>query len=51
MEVGTSGRSETSEAGTMEPTMEVGVEPVGEARAPLGPVVKIDEGRIREHLD
>jgi len=35
----------------MEPTMEVGVEPAGEARAPLGPVVKIDEGRIREHLD
>jgi transposase-like protein len=35
----------------MEPTMEVGVEPTGEARAPLGPVVKIDEGRIREHLD
>ena len=35
----------------MEPTMDVGVEPVGEARAPLGPVVKIDEGRIREHLD
>lgn len=31
--------------------MEVGVEPTGEARAPLGPVVKIDEGRIREHLD
>jgi transposase-like protein len=35
----------------MEPTMEAGVEPAGEARAPLGPVVKIDEGRIREHLD
>jgi transposase-like protein len=35
----------------MEPTMETGVEPAGEARPPLGPVVKIDEGRIREHLD
>jgi putative transposase len=35
----------------MEPTMEAGVEPAGETRAPLGPVVKIDEGRIREHLD
>jgi transposase-like protein len=35
----------------MEPTMETGVEAAGEARAPLGPVVKIDEGRIREHLD
>jgi len=31
--------------------MEAGVEPAGEARSPLGPVVKIDEGRIREHLD
>jgi len=35
----------------MEPTMEAGVEPAGEARSPLGPVVKIDEGLIREHLD
>ena len=35
----------------MEPTMEAGVESAGEARPPLGPVVKIDEGRIREHLD
>ena len=35
----------------MEPTMEAGVGPAGEARTPLGPVVKIDEGRIREHLD
>ena len=35
----------------MEPTMEVEVGPTGEARPPLGPVVKIDEGRIREHLD
>ena len=26
----------------MEPTMEAGVEPAGEARAPFGPVVKID---------
>jgi len=31
--------------------MEAGVDPVGEARSALGPVVKIDEGRIREHLD
>jgi transposase-like protein len=35
----------------MEPTMEAGVEPAGEARPPLGPVVKIDEGRIQAHLD
>ena len=35
----------------MDPTMEAGVEPAGEARPPLGPVVKIDEERIREHLD
>jgi hypothetical protein len=28
----------------MEPTMEAGVEPAGEAGAPLGPVVQIDEG-------
>jgi hypothetical protein len=27
--------------------MEAGVGPAGEARSPLGPVVKIDEGRIR----
>ncbi|HZL68310.1 MAG TPA: IS256 family transposase [Candidatus Limnocylindrales bacterium] len=31
--------------------METGVESAGEARPPLGPVLKIDEGRIREHLD
>ncbi len=35
----------------MEPTMEAEVGPGSEARPPLGPVVKIDEGRIREHLD
>lgn len=35
----------------MEPTMEVRVEPAGEARPLLGPEVKIDEGCIREHLD
>jgi transposase-like protein len=35
----------------MEPTMEAGVEPGGEARSPLGPVVQIDEERIRTHLD
>ena len=35
----------------MEPTMETGVESAGEVRPPLGPVLKIDEGRIREHLD
>jgi putative transposase len=35
----------------MEPTMETGVESAGEARPRLGPVLKIDEGRIREHLD
>jgi len=31
--------------------MEAGVGPAGEAKTLLGPVVKIDEGRIREHLD
>ena len=31
--------------------MEAGLESAGEARAPLGPVVKIDEGRIQAHLD
>ena len=35
----------------MEPTMEAEVGPGSEARPSLGPVVKIDEGRIREHLD
>jgi hypothetical protein len=35
----------------MEPTMEAGVAAAGGARALLGPVVQIDEGRIREHLD
>ena len=35
----------------MEPTMEAGVEGASGARALLGPVVQIDEGRIREHLD
>jgi transposase-like protein len=35
----------------MEPTMEAGVETVGGARPPLGPVVQIDEGRIQAHLD
>jgi hypothetical protein len=35
----------------MELTMEAGVGATGEARAPLRPVVKIDEVRIREHLD
>jgi len=31
--------------------MEAGVEPAGEGRPPLGPVVQIDEGRIQAHLD
>ena len=31
--------------------MEAGVEAGGGARPPLGPVVKIDEGRIQAHLD
>jgi transposase-like protein len=35
----------------MEPTMDAGVEAGGGARPPLGPVVKIDEGRIQAHLD
>jgi hypothetical protein len=35
----------------MEPTMKAGAEPGGEARSPLGPVVQIDEERIRTHLD
>ena len=34
----------------MEPTMETGAEARGGARPPLGPVVKIDEGRIQAHL-
>ncbi len=34
----------------MEPTMEVGVESEGRMK-PLGPVVQIDEGKIRAHLD
>jgi putative transposase len=45
--VGTSRRSETSEAKMMEPTKEAGS---GE-KEPLGPVVQIDEGRIQAHLD
>jgi hypothetical protein len=47
LEVGTSRRSETSEARIMEPTKEAGS---GEEE-PLGPVVQIDEGRIQAHLD
>jgi putative transposase len=35
----------------MEPTMEAGVESVGELRPVAGPVVQIDEGRIQAHLD
>jgi putative transposase len=35
----------------MEPTIEVGKDPEGGARQPLGPVVQIDEGRIQAHLD
>jgi transposase-like protein len=35
----------------MEPTMEAGVDPAGGMQAVPGPVVQIDEGRIREHLD
>src|ERR1035437_7938791 len=35
----------------MEPTIEAGVEPAGDVRSPFGPVVKIDEVRIREPLD
>ena len=31
--------------------MEAGVEAAGEPRQPLRPVVQIDEGHIREHLD
>jgi hypothetical protein len=45
--VGTSRRSETSEARMMDPTKEAGS---GE-KQPLGPVVQIDEGRIQAHLD
>ncbi len=39
MEVGTSRRSETSEASAMEPTMEAGVGPENGAKGNLGPVV------------
>ncbi|MGA9583703.1 MAG: IS256 family transposase [Terracidiphilus sp.] len=35
----------------MEPTIEVGKDPEGGARQPLGPVVQIDDGRIQAHLD
>ena len=35
----------------MEPTSEVGKDPEGGARQPLGPVVQIDDGRIQAHLD
>jgi hypothetical protein len=35
----------------MEPTMDVGVGPASGAKPGLGPVVQIDAGRIREHLD
>jgi hypothetical protein len=51
MEVGTSRRSETSEAGTMEPAMESGVEPENGTKGNLGPGVQIDEGRIQAHLN
>jgi len=52
LEVGTSGRSETSEAGKMESTMEAGVETGGGPKAVAGQVVRTDEGRrIREHVD
>jgi hypothetical protein len=47
LEVGTSRRSETSEARQMEPTKEAG----SREKQPLGPVVQIDEGRIQAHLD
>ena len=35
----------------MEPTMEAGLEPASGMKTVSGPVVQIDEGRIREHLD
>jgi hypothetical protein len=35
----------------MEPTMEAGVGPAEGTKAALGPVVQIDEERIRTHLD
>jgi putative transposase len=35
----------------MEPTMEAGVETAIGKKTVSGPVVQIDEGRIREHLD
>ena len=50
MEVGTSGRRETSEAGTKEPTMEAGVGSENGTKGNLGPVVQIDEGRIQAHF-
>jgi hypothetical protein len=44
--VGLSRRSETSEAGIMELTMEAGTENASGTKQVLEPVVKIDEGRI-----
>lgn len=35
----------------MEPTMEAGVGPATVCSPALGPVVRIDEGCIQEHLD
>jgi len=49
--VGTSRRSEASEARTMEPTMEAGVDAAGGMKPVAGPVVQINEGRIQAHLD
>ena len=40
-----------SEARTMEPTMEAGLEPAGGMKTVPGPVVQIDEGRIQAHLE
>jgi len=51
MEVGTSRRSETSEASTMEPTMKARTGPENGIKGNLGPVAQIDEGRIQAHLD
>src|SRR3954468_24127790 len=51
MKVGTSRRSETSEARMMEPTLEEGAGPENGTKGNLGPVVQIDEGRIQAHLD
>jgi hypothetical protein len=51
VEVGTSRRSEISEARAMEPTKEAEAGAGSGVKLVTGPVVQIDEGRIQAHLD